>query len=234
MSSPHEHGPHHDTVAAIEATLQEVFASVSLIRDSVEHVWSEQTDGVSRDGLGALREVVATMLEKIPHVGGGGFVAELDAVDPAHRFWEWWMRGGATDSLRRLHLPTDSPDATGYAYESMGWFREARAGRQTAFGPFVDFAGVDQLVILCAMPVMHRGQFVGVAGADLVVAQFEPVVIGHLRTASEPVVLISDVGRVIASTSADLVPGERFAGTADAGVPIDAGRAQWKLHAVHA
>lgn len=216
-------------VAAIESLLDEVYGYVSSLRSVVERIAPESGATLSSEQLGGLDAVVSDMVSVVPWVGGGGFVAALDTVDREHRFWEWWTRVGGERSIERLHPPGSSAGGAEYAYESMQWFREGERGMPSVFGPFVDFAGVNQLVILCAAPVVVDGRFLGVVGADLVVDGFEIQLVRHLRELQRPCVLVGATGRVVSSTVATHAPGERFAGAGWVSVGVDVERARWTL-----
>ncbi|MDQ2755622.1 MAG: cache domain-containing protein [Actinomycetota bacterium] len=216
-------------VAAVETLLDEVFGYVASLRLRVEDCVPHQGTNLSSDQLRGLDDVVSSMVSAIPWVGGGGFVAALDTVDSDHRFWQWWTRAEGDSPLERLHPPRTSTGGAEYAYEARQWFREGERGVRSVFGPFVDFAGVNQLVILCAEPVVVDGRFLGVAGADLVMDQFEVRVVRLLRGLPGRSVLVGATGRVIASTVATQAPGERFEAEGWRSVTVDPGRAEWTL-----
>ncbi|MBC7633800.1 cache domain-containing protein [Aeromicrobium sp.] len=215
--------------AAVESHLDEVYGYIASLHSLVEQLVPDSGATLSSDRLKGLDTVVLSMVSAIPWVGGGGFVAALDVVDRDHRFWEWWTRADAQASVRRLHPPRSSTGGAEYAYESMQWFREGERGMRTVFGPFVDFAGVNQLVILCTEPVIVDGRFLGVAGADLVVDGFEIQMVRLLRELPGRSVLVGATGRVIASTVATLAPGERFDAEGWESFGVDLGRAGWTL-----
>ncbi len=217
----------------VEAVLDQVYQHVDALKSTVSSAVSSAVSAggrqLPRDRLTEVEAVVADMVADVPWVGGGGFVAALDTVDQEHRFWEWWTRGNA--GIERLHPPRSSSDGAEYAYEVMQWFRDGQAGRASVFGPFVDFAGVNQLVILCAEPVVVGEQFLGVVGADLVVDLFEIQMVRRLRILAEQVVLTGSTGRVVASNTASYAPGERFASAGWIATGVDADRARWSLWA---
>lgn len=215
--------------AEIESLLDEVYGYVASLRAVVEAVAPGDGGRLPSAELGNLRSVVSTMVSAIPWTGGGGFVAALDSVDRDHRFWDWWTRSGDGRSIEQLHPPRTASGGAEYAYESMQWFRQGERGEASVFGPFVDFAGVNQLVILLAEPVMRGDRFLGVVGADLVVDSFEIQMVRRLREIPGRCVLVGTTGRVVASTVAAYAPGERFDSDGWASVDVDAGRASWKL-----
>lgn len=225
-----EHPQTARAVAAVESILDDVYARVGSLRAAVLRADSGG-ETLSSERLGGLSELVTDLVTAIPWVGGGGFVAALDMVDQDHRFWDWWTRIGSTVAVERLHPPRTSIGDAEYAYESMQWFREGELGRPCVFGPFVDFAGVNQLVILCAEPVTVNGRFLGVVGADLVVDRFEIQAVRQLRDIPGRAVLVSSASRVVASNAAaSFAPGERFDPRGWTATGVDVQRARWTLH----
>lgn len=224
-----EHPQTVPAAAAVESILDDVYHHVDFLREAVRKAVVD-SDGLSSGRLEGMSDLVTALITAIPWVGGGGFVAALDTVGHEHRFWDWWTRVEGSATVERLHPPRTSAGGAEYAYESMQWFREGERGRSCVFGPFVDFAGVNQLVILCAEPVTVDGRFVGVVGADLVVDRFEIQAVRQLRTLPGPAVLVGSTGRVVAANVASFAPGERFdpAGWVETGVDVE--RARWTLH----
>lgn len=218
-----------DAIASeIEGMLDDVYGHVdrlrSMVIDSVEPERTTLSDAALAGIEGVARDLVTT----IPWVGGAGFVAALDTVDREHRYWNWWMR--STEGVSRLHPPRNASGSAEYAYESMQWYRDGQDGRASVFGPFVDFAGVNQLVILCAQPVREREVFLGVVGADLVIDRVEIHLVRILRKLDGLAVLVGASGRVVASSLATLAPGERFDPAGWEMTAADEGRADWKLY----
>ena len=74
-------------------------------------------------------------------------------------------------------------------------------------GPYVDFICTRQYTFTLAAPIRCAGRFIGVAGADILAAQVERLVLPGLAGLGCTAVLASAHGRVIASTSASLPPG---------------------------
>lgn len=217
-------------VESLEALLDVVYVHVSALRVAVADAVVAGETTVASEELRGVKDVVTALVAAIPWAGGGGFVAALDTVDAEHRFWEWWSRGRGEGGVEQLHPPRTSAGGADYAYESMQWFRDGQANRPCVFGPFVDFAGVNQLVILCAEPVIVGGHFFGVVGVDLVVDRFEIQVVRILRGLPGPAALVGATNRVIASNVATLAPGERFDSAGWVVSEVDQHRSQWRLY----
>jgi len=211
----------------IEAMLDGVYGHIDRLRSMVIGTVETPHAALSDAALARIEGVARDLVATIPWVGGAGFVAALDTVDREHRYWNWWMR--SAEGVSRLHPPRNASASAEYAYESMQWFRDGQAGMPSVFGPFVDFAGVNQLVILCAQPVMERGVFLGVVGADLVIDRVEIHLVRILRKLEDVAVLVGSSGRVVASSLATFAPGERFDPAEWVVTAVDGARAEWKL-----
>ncbi|MFI5427045.1 hypothetical protein ACHMWU_10115 [Aeromicrobium sp. UC242_57] len=131
-------------MASVEGLLDAVYVHVDSLRSVVTASAPAGEARLSVDGLSGVEDVVTDLVADIPWTGGGGFVAALDTVGTEHRFWEWWSRAPGPSGVERLHPPRTAAAGADYAYESMQWFRDGQAGRPCVFGPFVDFAGVNQ------------------------------------------------------------------------------------------
>lgn len=231
MNTPSSSSAEATAVKSIEKTLADVFATADHLQNVVESVWERSNGNVTPDDLAELQPTINEALIRHPHLSGCGFVAEIDVLDGPRRYWEWWTSNGASASeTRPLLLRTSEDDGSGYAYETMAWFSGARQGNRTVIGPYLDFAGADRLVITCAEPAVHRGKFVGVTGADVLVSLLEQIIIGHISRMEGTVVLVNREARVVTSNSPAFVPGERFRPIGSRSVPVDPDRAGWILH----
>lgn len=215
----------------VEDALDTVFRAADALRDDVVRIWGEAGDGgVSPSHLAALQPRILRTLEDQPYLSGCGFVADLDVLAGPRRYWEWWTPSpDGTAPPQPLLLRSDGGESSGYAYEGMAWFSGARQGVRTVVGPYLDFAGADRFVLTCAEPVTVGDRFVGVTGADVLVPQFETILLTHLRRIEAEAIIVNRDGRVVTSTTSSLVPGERYHGGTD-GVPVDLRRAGWSLH----
>lgn len=218
-----------DAIASeIEGMLDGVYGHIDRLRSMVINTVEPDHPALRDATLAGIEGVARDLVTTIPWVGGAGFVAALDTVDREHRYWNWWMR--SSDGVSRLHPPRNASASAEYAYESMQWYRDGQDGVASVFGPFVDFAGVNQLVILCAQPVTERGVFLGIVGADLVIDRVEIHLVQLLRKLEGLAVLVGSSGRVVASSLATFAPGERFDPAGWVTTAVDEGRAEWKLY----
>ena len=105
-------------------------------------------------------------------------------------------------------MDLDPESAEFYDYTTTEWYREPeRTGQPSVAGPYVDFICTRQYTFTLAAPIRCAGRFIGVAGADILAAQVERLVLPGLAGLGRTAVLASGHGRVIASTSATLPPG---------------------------
>jgi hypothetical protein len=215
-------------VGDIEEMLDSVYGHIDRLGATVVHGADAEHTGLTSADLAGVDVVAQEVIAAIPWVGGAGFVAALDAVDHEHRYWNWWTR--SSEGVARLHPPRTSSGSAEYVYESMQWYRDGQDGIASVFGPFIDFAGVNQLVILCAQPVIERGTFLGIAGADLIIDRLEIQLVRLLRRLDDVGVLVGSSGRVVASSLTALAPGERFDDAGWTMTPVDEGRADWRLY----
>ena len=79
-------------------------------------------------------------------------------------------------------------------------------------GPYVDFICTRQYTFTLSAPIRCAGQFIGVAGADILATQVERLVLPGLAGLGRTAVLASGQGRVIASNTAAILPGTALPG----------------------
>lgn len=142
-------------------------------------------------------------------VHGIGVLAARDVV-PGVRYWmEWWQRG-ATGELGRngRHVLNPGRDDF-YDYSSKEYFTRPRdTGRAEAIGPYVDYGGVDDLVITVATPLVDGTRFVGIAASDLRVAELERHFASWLAAADGRLMLVNAESRVILSNTVEYNSGD--------------------------
>ena len=140
--------------------------------------------------------------------------------------WWWTNPAGSAEQLR-VNLDPAAPDF--FDYTTAAWYTAAerlpRGG--TATGPYVDYFCTGEYTITLSVPVRVSGRFLGVAAADVLVSNLEGQVLPALLAAGRPVALTSPDGRVIAATTADLVPGAR--GPVSGATPVPSQPGRWRL-----
>lgn len=196
----------HDPLEAVTRELEAVAASVETLR--VAALAIAAAGPLRRDDLLPLRSPAADLLRR--HEGftaGAGVVFAPGALADAERWIEWWWadRGAGVD---RLEVDLDSGSAEFYDYTSTEWYAEPeRTGRPALAGPYVDYICTHEYTFTYAVPLLHAGRFLGVAGADILAREVERAVLPELARRDRVTVLASASGRVIASNAAGLAPG---------------------------
>lgn len=143
---------------------------------------------------------------------GAGVVLAPGALADAARRIEWWW-ADEDAGLHPLEVDLDPDSAVFYDYTTAQWYREpARTGAPSVTGPYVDYLCTHECTITLTTPMVHRGRFLGVAGADVLASQVERMVLPGLVALRRPAALVNRDGRVIASNTARVPPGVAVAG----------------------
>ena len=141
----------------------------------------------------------------------------------------WWQAepdGGRVTALRPDLRPA-SLDF--YDYTATEWFDvPRRTGRRHVVGPYVDVHGTGRYLLTLTEPLLDRGEFLGVVGADVPVNRFENHLLRALDADVEAVVVLTHEGRVVLSTSPRWLVGDLVdvPGEAQAEVP----GVPWRLY----
>jgi hypothetical protein len=147
-----------------------------------------------------LQRLLAELLTREQDVWGMGFVAAPFVVEGRERYMAWWQRHN--ERVARLRLNFDPTSIDVYDYLQMDWYQLAQRGQaRVAYGPYVDYSGSDMYTITATIPVVADGDFLGVAGADLVVGQVERKLIEVLRQSPDDAVVVNTERRVIAANT---------------------------------
>jgi hypothetical protein len=210
-AAPARAGEH--LLATVTAAIGRVLASATEISEAMTALAAAASAGrrpLRRADLATLRPLVAQVLGR--HRGfaaGAGVVLAPDVLADAPRWIDWWW---ADQGIGQLQVDLDPASAEFYDYTTTEWYREpARTGQPWIAGPYVDYICTREYTFTVAVPVVDEGRFVGVAGADILAGEVERMVLpglARLGRAGRPAVLVSGSGRVIASSSADILPGE--------------------------
>jgi hypothetical protein len=209
-----------EPAARVRAMLEEVFGRL----DRVAGAFTEDRracrsagDELTPERLSALREVIWAELGALPTADGAGVVVAPGVVAGRERHLEWWQRtgsgdsGAASDGYARIRLNLDPESIDLYDYLEMDWFTVPReTGRRYVYGPYIDFSGADRYVLTLSVPVLDGGEFLGVAGTDLRMAQLEPQLLAVVRSVAAPAVLVTGERRVIIANSPRWIPGTRL------------------------
>ncbi|GIH74105.1 cache domain-containing protein [Planobispora longispora] len=202
-----------EAACAVAAIVDGVFAELHRVRDAVTAVLGPAP--VSGD-LAALRPLLLPRLGGL--VSGIGFIAAPGLLSDAPWYLEWWQESSSGDPVR-LVRDMDPASSAFYDYSHWDWFSGPRSGEdRTLAGPYVDFLCTDEYSLTLSVPVLRgggrgeRGEFAGVAAADVFVRRFEVAVLPVLRGVPGPAFLVNRQGRVVASTTARHLAGSVFRG----------------------
>jgi hypothetical protein len=148
------------------------------------------------------RSLFSRLDEIEPATHGLGVIAEVGAV-PGHTYWLDWWRHTQTGNLERdtRHVMDPHRDDF-YDYESREFIAHPRKDLLPwATGPYVDYGGVDDYLVTVSVPIIREGRFLGVAAADLLVADLERIFAPWLADANGPCLLLNAEERVIVSNT---------------------------------
>lgn len=203
--------------AAVTLLVENIFASLDTIAAATRALWGHIEDSGAKPrstDLTALRDPLIGELQRLSHVVNGvGFVVADGALADVARYLEWWRpdptpRGEA----QRLGLDLNPGSEYFYDYSTMEWYSVPRdRGIRWVHGPYVDYTGVDLYVCTFAAPVTsQRGEFIGVAGADVPVARLDAALLPTFAAHRTPLVLTNAEGRVIVANDAEHVAGSKL------------------------
>ena len=77
-------------------------------------------------------------------------------------------------------------------------------------GPYVDYICTHKYTFTVSVPMVDEGRFLGVAGADILAGEVERMLLPGLSRLGRAAILVSGNGRVIASSTASILPGVVF------------------------
>lgn len=203
--------------AAVTSLVEGIFASLHTVAAATRELWSGIEDSgaepTSTD-LAALRDAVIGELQRqSPLVNGVGFVVADGALADVPRYLEWWRPGrNPGGDAQRLALDLNPGSEYFYNYSTMEWYRVPRdRGTPWVYGPYLDYTGVDLYVCTFAVPVTSaRGEFIGVAGADVPVARLDAALLSTFAAHRTPLALTNAEGRVIVANDAGHVAGSKL------------------------
>ncbi|WP_148253448.1 cache domain-containing protein [Aidingimonas lacisalsi] len=199
----------------IEASLSVIIDTVEKVRDDVMCLWGlaeRQRQQVLRKDLAELQGTVKRLLaETDVQINGAGFVVAPDALADARMHLEWWREGVKPGHVIPLKVNLNEGGDTFYDYPNMPWFYKPQSERVGhVIGPYVDMMGVDMYICTFSLPILYDDQFLGIAGADVPLNNLEAVVTPHLVEQQQPLILVNDDLRVIASNSSRYLVGDFF------------------------
>jgi hypothetical protein len=158
--------------------------------------------------LRAIRPAASAFLNRHNTPEAAGIVLSPGVVSDGGSI-EWWRRADQGSTNRIVFNLT--PDAVGfYDFVTLDWFASVVAtGRPALQGPYLDYAGMDQYILTCMVPLMLNGELIGTAGCDTEVSALETVVMPILRTISADAALVSKMDRIVMGNSGRFLVGNR-------------------------
>lgn len=171
--------------------------------------------------LRAIRPAAAAFLERHDVPEAAGIVLAPGVVNADGGSIEWWQRGDQGSTSRIVF--NLSPDAAGfYDFVTLGWFADVVAtGNPAIQGPYLDYAGMDQYIMTCMVPLSLDGELIGTAGCDTEVSALESVVMPLLRRIPSDAALVSKMDRIVAGNSGRFLVGNRVGEIPTDGIRLD-------------
>lgn len=159
--------------------------------------------------LRAIRPAAAEFLDRHAIPEAAGIVLSPGVVNADGGSIEWWKRGeqGSTNRI----VFNLSPDAAGfYDFVSLDWFADVvSTGKPAIQGPYLDYAGMDQYIMTCMVPLSLDGELIGTAGCDTEVSALETVIMPILRRIPADAALISKMNGIVVGNSGRFLVGNR-------------------------
>ncbi|PPL20090.1 cache domain-containing protein [Microterricola pindariensis] len=207
----------HSTATRATEIVSEYFrAPISVLEEAAQVLGGQLA---AAKGSGALTAAQLDLLVE-PHahaalalvearVYGAGFIAAVDLLTGARNHLSWWQG----DDRGKLVLAAQSVNKEFIDYSDFEWFRvPMMTGAPHVAGPHVDYLCSDEYTVTVAAPVHIDGDFVGVAGLDMLIDSVERQLLPRLSALGEPVTLVNGVGRVVLSTDAAHTTGDAVRG----------------------
>lgn len=155
-----------------------------------------------------IQEWATRILQSHPLVSGAGVIFDPAQVQPQVRLIDWFSRTGDGEVVPHYFVH-DTTSLNHYDYTQLPWFKGPfETGEPTLVGPYLDYLGVDELVLTATVPWSVGGQFLGLAGADIPVDSLEHVIQDPQRGLTHPLALVSAASKIICANTARLLPGD--------------------------
>ncbi len=162
------------------------------------------------DELDILGELSREFMTRNSYAVGAGVFFDSKAVESGSRTVEWWYRK-ESGAIERLDFDTTPGSQQYYDYEKLPFFSTAAStGKQTLWGPYVDYLGCEEYVLSFAAPFSVRGNFAGVAEFDIRIKDLEAILMPALRGITGDAAIVSASNRVILGNSGMYLVGERI------------------------
>jgi hypothetical protein len=200
-----------ELLSAAASDLVAVFGSLHELKKAVVEVRRRAHDAgrqLTRADLASLRPLLRRELRRQDAlVAGTGVLTRPGLLRDAPMFVEWWCAGPSEPFPLPVSLDPEHPVFSDY--DTFEWFEGPwQEGSKRIVGPWVDYTATGQHVMTLSIPIFGGdGEFLGVAGADVLAGQIEKIALKPLRAISNDAALVSAEGRVLASNTARLLVG---------------------------
>ncbi|TAM68214.1 MAG: hypothetical protein EPN48_12105 [Microbacteriaceae bacterium] len=201
-----------DALTRITVQLESLFALLGPVASGFARVAGLEQP--LRADLIDLRGAIADVVQSPGPVLGAGVIVTPGILADARHWMEWWWAVPHRDpEALRVNLEPTAPDF--FDYTSAEWYAiPERTGNRHVAGPYVDYVCRTEYAFTLAQPVRVSGSFVGVAALDISASRFERHVLPALSSLPSAATLVNAAGRVIASTSPHVWPGQRVPASA--------------------
>lgn len=194
--------------APVERVFGELAPLVDALRTAVRAARGEGR-GARVGDLAPVSPVADSILGGDGLLVGAGVVVEPGLLVDVDRYLEW-RQLDLDGRPRPLLLDVDPGSEDPYDYPEMEWFRVPRdEARRMVGGPYFDYRGADRFALTFALPVQVDGAFVGVAGADVPLAELEAELLPVLRRIPVRAALVNHESRVVTANTPHYATGER-------------------------
>lgn len=209
-----------ETLRAVGAKIDGVIDGLAAMRD-VALTLAGEADAAGRQlrrsDLPPLQALAKERLVRPSLICGTGMVFAPGVLADATRWLEWWRFNDGRDPVL-LEACLTPGDPSFYDYEGAEWFVMPRnTGQPWVAGPFIDHSGTNEHIITVSVPVLHRGAFIGIVGADVSVRQLATVAEELLIRAAGQAVLVTKRGRIVASNDPSRLVGTLW----DSNAPVN-------------
>lgn len=199
-------------LTAVAASLEELAAEALALAHRIHDLAAARLD-VDRPRAKADLAPIGDLV--LPVLGAPGALVQGAGLVLEHRvladadWWLEWFAVGADGRPQRLSVQTDPGGVSSYEYEHLPWFAVPReTGRRHLTGPYVDYLCTEDYTLTFTEPVLVDGAFLGVAGADVSVAELERRLLPTLRSTEERIAVVNTHGRILASNRGRDICGE--------------------------
>ena len=162
--------------------------------------------------LGVLDGTMLENLERFaPTMRGATVTVARDILRDRPRWMHWWVRD--EHGIRRLDVDHDPSSDGFYDYEVADWYlTPVGSGRTWLSDPYFDAGGAEAHLVTISVPAVDEGVTLGVATADLGLAEIDALCRPLIGTLAGPAALVSPGGMIVCSTLPNHVSGSALDG----------------------